>query len=66
MDVIKMVTGEGCGRCVFVKRMLRQQGCTVVEIDKADAPEWAAGHVSLPVCRYPDGSIRSGAECLSY
>ena len=66
LDVIKMVTGEGCGRCVFAKRMLRQQGFTVVEIDKADAPEWASGHTSLPVCRYPDGSIRSGAECLSF
>nr|DAR55868.1 MAG TPA: Glutaredoxin [Caudoviricetes sp.] len=61
-----MVTGVGCGRCVFAKRMLRKQGYTVVEIDKAVAPEWAAGHTALPVCRYPDGAVRSGAECLSY
>nr|DAY37797.1 MAG TPA: Glutaredoxin [Caudoviricetes sp.] len=63
--VVEMVTGVGCGRCVFAKRMLRRQGFTVVEIDKAAAPDWAAGHTSLPVCRYPDGSVRSGAECLS-
>ena len=65
MDIVEVVTGSGCGRCVFTKRMLCRQGYTVVEIDKAAAPEWAAGHVSLPVCRYPDGSVRSGAECLS-
>lgn len=64
-DVVEMVTGVGCGRCVFTKRMLRRQGYTVVEIDKEAAPDWAAGHTSLPVCRYPDGTVRSGAECLS-
>lgn len=61
-----MVTGAGCGRCVFTKRMLRKQGYTVVEIDKADAPDWAAGFTSLPVCRYPDGSVESGGKCLSF
>ena len=65
MDVVEMVSGVGCGRCVFAKRMLRRQGFTVVEIDKEAAPEWAAGCTALPVCRYPDGSVRSGAECLS-
>lgn len=64
-NIVEMVTGVGCGRCVFAKRMLRRQGFTVVEIDKAAAPEWADGHTALPVCRYPDGSVRSGAECLS-
>ena len=64
-DIVEMVTGVGCGRCVFAKLMLRRQGFTVVEIDKAAAPEWADGCTSLPVCRYPDGSVRSGAECLS-
>lgn len=63
--VVEMVTGVGCGRCVFAKRMLRRQGFTVVEIDKSELPEWAVGHTALPVCRYPDGSVRSGAECLS-
>lgn len=65
-NIVEMVTGVGCGRCVFAKRMLSRQGFTVVEIDKTVAPEWAAGHTALPVCRYPDGSVRSGAECLSY
>lgn len=65
-DVVEMVTGVGCGRCVFAKRMLRKQGYTVVEIDREALPDWADGHTSLPVCRYPDGSVRSGAECLSY
>lgn len=65
-EVVVMVTGPGCGRCVFTKRMLRKQGFTVVEIDKSELPEWAVGHSALPVCRYPDGSVRSGAECLSY
>lgn len=65
-EVVEMVTGAGCGRCVFTKRMLRKQGYTVVELDKADLPAWAEGHTSLPVCRYPDGSVRSGAACLSY
>ena len=62
---MEMVTGEGCGRCVFAKRMLRKQGYEVIEVDKTVMPEWADGYVSLPVCRYPDGSVRSGAECLS-
>lgn len=65
-DVVKMVTGGGCGRCVFVKRMLRREGFTVVEIDKSELPEWAAGHTALPVCRYPDGTVRSGVACLSF
>lgn len=64
-DVVEMVTGESCGRCVFVKRMLRRNGFTVVEIDKSELPEWAVGHTALPVCRYPDGSVRSGGACLS-
>ena len=64
--VIEMVTGVGCGRCVVVKLMLRRQGFIVVEIDKADAPDWASGCTSLPVCRYPDGSVKSGGECLSF
>lgn len=64
-NIVEMVTGVGCGRCVFAKRMLRRQGFTVVEIDKETAPEWADGHTALPVCRYPDGSVRSGAACLS-
>ena len=66
IHTVEMVTGEGCGRCVVVKRMLRRQGYTVVELDKSELPEWAAGHVSLPVCRYPDGSVKSGGECLSF
>lgn len=65
-DVVEMVTGVGCGRCVFAKRMLRREGFTVVEIDKVELPEWAVGHASLPVCRFPDGSVRSGAACLSF
>ena len=64
--VVEMVTGVGCGRCVFAKRMLRRHGYTVVEIAKEVAPEWVAGHTALPVCRYPDGSVRAGAECLSF
>ena len=65
-DVVEMVTGVGCGRCAFAKRMLRRQGFTVVEIDKDAAPDWATGHFSLPVCRYPDGSVGAGAACLSF
>lgn len=64
-EVVKMVTGVDCGRCTVVKLLLRRKGFTVVEIDKSDLPEWAEGHTALPVCRYPDGSVRSGAECLS-
>lgn len=65
-NVVEMVTGSGCGRCVFTKRILRKQGYTVVEIDKSELPDWARGHTALPVCRYPDGAVRSGGSCLSF
>lgn len=66
MDVVEVVTGPGCGRCVFAKRMLRRRGYHVVEIDKDELPEWAEGATALPVVRFPDGSVRSGAACLSF